>query len=379
MTSTDGEGDMHPIDENPAEGDDEGGASRGKRQKHRRRHKRSDAGPSQENEPNPETDGAPGLQETPNVPAVGANAAPERKDPGHGAEPDLEAQSSAPTRPHLSLLLPIRPVISQTLSQTVFSKPKDRSPAPSLVPEAQRRGRITGPRRTNSLPANLNQMDQTYRTPGAIPPFNPILVNSTAKSGDGEKPEQSQRMSRTAAVILLLASTGLVALCAEFMVDSINEVVESNSGISEAFIGLILLPIVGNAAEHVTAVTVAMKNKMDLAIGVAVGSSIQIAIFVTPLIVLLGWILNKNMSLYFTLFETVSMFVSAFIVNFLVLDGRSNYLEGALLISAYVIIAVAAFFYPSSEERSAIGGGDADIEERAVRDVVAAIAAKWLA
>jgi len=125
---------------------------------------------------------------------------------------------------------------------------------------------------------------------------------------------------------------------------------------SEEFIGLIILPIVGNAAEHVTAVTVASKNKMDLAISVAVGSSIQIALFVTPVIVLLGWCLGKDMSLYFSLFETIALFVSAFIVNFLVLDGRSNYLEGALLIAAYVIIAVAAFFYPNANQQSMIGG-----------------------
>ena len=113
-----------------------------------------------------------------------------------------------------------------------------------------------------------------------------------------------------------------------------------------------------------------------IAIGVAVGSSIQIgmppfppdtynqkltpppALFVTPFVVLLGWAMDKNMSLYFTLFETVSLFVSAFIVNFLVLDGRSNYLEGALLCAAYVIIAVAAFFYPNADEQSSLGGAD---------------------
>jgi calcium/proton exchanger cax len=88
--------------------------------------------------------------------------------------------------------------------------------------------------------------------------------------------EDEENISRTTAVLLLLISTGLVAVCAEFMVDSINAVVSGGSGLSEAFIGLIILPIVGNAAEHVTAVTVASKNKMDLAIGVAVGSSIQI-------------------------------------------------------------------------------------------------------
>jgi Ca2+:H+ antiporter len=134
----------------------------------------------------------------------------------------------------------------------------------------------------------------------------------------------------------------------------------NNSPVSEAFIGLIILPIVGNAAEHVTAVTVAAKNKMDLAIGVAVGSSIQIALFVTPVVVLLGWILNTEMSLYFNLFETVSLFATAFVINFLILDGRSNYLEGSLLIAAYVIIAVGAFYYPDTDSQSVIGGGNSD-------------------
>lgn len=78
----------------------------------------------------------------------------------------------------------------------------------------------------------------------------------------------------------------------------------------------------------------------------------KIALFVTPIVVLLGWILQRNMSLYFSLFETVSLFVSAFIVNFLVLDGRSNYLEGALLCAAYTIIAVAAFYYPNCDASS---------------------------
>lgn len=202
--------------------------------------------------------------------------------------------------------------------------------------------------------------------PGAVPPIVPIVVNTVpkkVKSGDDDDDDDEPEISHTTAIILLLTSTGLVALCAEFMVDSIRDVVGDGSVISEAFIGLILLPIVGNAAEHVTAVTVAMKNKMDLAIGVALGSSIQIAIFVTPLVVIIGWIMNKEMSLYFTLFETVSMFVSAFIVNFLVLDGRSNYLEGALLCSAYVIIAVAAFFYPNTEAANSLGGGDGGADE----------------
>ena len=183
----------------------------------------------------------------------------------------------------------------------------------------------------------------------------------SAPSENHNHPPSSSRQpitSRSTAIALLIVSTALVALCAEFMVSSIDQLVATDPGLSEAFIGLILLPVVGNAAEHVTAVSMAMKNKMDLAIGVAVGSSLQIALLVTPAVVLLGWGLGKEMGLFFTLFETVCVFVSAFIVNFLVLDGRSNYLEGALLCAGYVIVAVAAFFYPGQEAANAALGGE---------------------
>ncbi|KIX93387.1 uncharacterized protein Z520_10806 [Fonsecaea multimorphosa CBS 102226] len=181
-----------------------------------------------------------------------------------------------------------------------------------------------------------------------------IARRSTPKNTAPE--EDAPPMSQTASIILLLASTGLVALCAEFLVGSIEHLVD-DSPLSEAFIGLIILPIVGNAAEHVTAVTVAAKNKLDLALGVSLGSSIQIALFVTPFVVILGWIMDKDMSLYFSLFETGSLFVSTFIVNFLVLDGRSNYLEGALLCACYVIVAVGAYFFPDGQDQSSLTSG----------------------
>jgi len=141
--------------------------------------------------------------------------------------------------------------------------------------------------------------------------------------------------------------TVMVAVCAEYLVGSIDEIVAS-SGISKTFIGLILIPIVGNAAEHVTAVVVAMKNKMDLAIGVAIGSSMQIALLVTPFLVILGWIIGQPMSLYFQTFETVVFFVSVLITNYLIQDGKSNYLEGAMLLGIYTIIAISFFVYPDS-------------------------------
>lgn len=107
-----------------------------------------------------------------------------------------------------------------------------------------------------------------------------------------DEPEQPQ-LTIWVALLTLGISTVLVAVCAEFMVDSIDALTETGN-ISKTFVGLILLPIVGNAAEHATAVTVACKDKMDLAIGVAVGSSMQIALLVLPLIVVLGWIIGVH-------------------------------------------------------------------------------------
>ena len=264
---------------------------------------------------------------------------------------------SSPKRPLRRSVLDKVPAMPKVLSSTVFSTPGPVAPSLSGPPIM---GTPRALHRSNSLPSRLNQVQASrqWSNPDAQPENQLVHVSSIDPLDHEKAAPTKKHMSRTSAVILLLVSTSLVAVCAEFLVSSIDYLV-GHTGVSEAFVGLIILPIVGNAAEHVTAVTVASKNKMDLAIGVAVGSSIQIALFVTPVIVLLGWILTKDMSLYFSLFETISLFVSAFIVNFLVLDGRSNYLEGALLIAAYVIIALAAFFFPNSDEQSTIGGGDA--------------------
>lgn len=213
-------------------------------------------------------------------------------------------------------------------------------------------------RRTSSLPDILHHTNSNSRSALAAPvqPLTQAISNAHVEPEVEVENivDTKEHLSQTSAIVLLVITTTLVALCAEFLVGSIDYLI-AHSGVSQTFIGLIILPIVGNAAEHVTAVTVAAKNKMDLAINIALGSSIQIALFVTPLMVILGWIIKTDMSLYFSLFETVSLFASAFIVSFLMIDGRSNYLEGALLIAAYVIIAVGAFFYPSCDLSSASG------------------------
>lgn len=173
-----------------------------------------------------------------------------------------------------------------------------------------------------------------------------IITTSLPPDESDVKPEE-QKLSVLSSIIVLIVATTLISLCADYLVGSIDDIVES-SGLSKTFIGLIVIPIVGNAAEHVTAIIVAMKDKMDLAIGVAVGSSLQIAIFVTPFMVLVGWIIDVPMSLYFSTFETAILFVSVFITNLVILDGELNWLEGAMLLSTYLIVALAFFYYPDN-------------------------------
>ena len=138
--------------------------------------------------------------------------------------------------------------------------------------------------------------------------------NDVENGEDEQEQEEPKVLKPWAAGVALVLITVLVAVCAEYLVDSIDSIVET-AHISKTFIGLILLPIVGNAAEHVTAVVVSYKSKMDLAMGVAIGSSMQIALLVTPFLVILGWIIGQPMTLRFETFETVVFFLSVLVVN----------------------------------------------------------------
>lgn len=169
-----------------------------------------------------------------------------------------------------------------------------------------------------------------------------------------EEGDEEHILNAWTAGVTLVVVTLLVAICAEFLVDSIDSIVEK-AHISKTFIGLILIPIVGNAAEHVTAVIVAWKNKMDLAIGVAVGSSLQIALFVTPFLVVLGWAMGQPMTLHFETFETVSFFLASLVVVLLIQDGKSNYLEGLLCLGMYIIIALAFYVLPDDAKKTDLG------------------------
>ncbi|OQD75144.1 hypothetical protein PENDEC_c008G06764 [Penicillium decumbens] len=170
---------------------------------------------------------------------------------------------------------------------------------------------------------------------------NSDIENTTGAEEEGEE----RLLSPWAATVVLVIVTILVAICADYLVGSIDSLVQK-TGMSKTFIGLVLIPIVGNAAEHVTAVVVAYKDKMDLAIGVAIGSSLQIALFVTPFLVVLGWVMNIEMTLHFQLFETVAFFISGLVVTLLIQDGKSNYLEGGMCLGMYLILALAFYIYP---------------------------------
>lgn len=147
---------------------------------------------------------------------------------------------------------------------------------------------------------------------------------------------------------VLLLVTLMVAAESELLVHSLEEAT-SQLGLSALFTGVILLPVIGNAAEHATAVTVAMKNKMDLSVSVAVGSSLQIALFVAPVLVIAGWFMNQPMDLDFNPFELVAVVVAVLIANSISSDGRSNWLEGTLLLATYLVLGLAFYFHPVIE------------------------------
>jgi calcium/proton exchanger len=145
-----------------------------------------------------------------------------------------------------------------------------------------------------------------------------------------EEDNEEHKLGIVSATIFLVLATVGVSFCSDYLVDSIDGVVEA-AHVSRAFIGLIVVPIVGNAGEFATAVSAATKNKLDLAIGVIVGSTLQIALFVTPLMVILGWFFRQPMTLRFDTFETTVFSLSVIVVNYLIQDGRGNYFAGALL------------------------------------------------
>jgi Ca2+:H+ antiporter len=151
--------------------------------------------------------------------------------------------------------------------------------------------------------------------------------------------------SKAKAISVLLAATAFVALMSEFLVGAVEHTAKT-FGMTDVFVGVILVAIIGNAAEHSTAVLMAAKNQMDLAINIAVGSSIQIALFVAPILVFASYIFGQPMDLIFTTFEVVAVVLAVGIVSLIAMDGESNWMEGVQLLAVYVILGLAFYFLP---------------------------------
>lgn len=168
--------------------------------------------------------------------------------------------------------------------------------------------------------------------------------------GDDDTVEESPVIGFWSAFVWLVGMTAIVALLSEFVVDTI-EAASDSWGISVSFISIILLPIVGNAAEHAGAVIFAFKNKLDITLGVALGSATQISMFVVPLSVIVAWIMGLKMDLNFNLLETGSLALSIIVTAFTLQDGTSHYMKGLVLLLCYVIIGACFFVLRTPQDQ----------------------------
>jgi len=163
---------------------------------------------------------------------------------------------------------------------------------------------------------------------------------------DEEEAIGTHGWSQGRSIVTLLVATVLVALMSEFLVGAVEEA-SKKLGLTEVFVGVILVAIIGNAAEHSTAVLVALKNKMDLALNIAIGSSMQIALFVAPALVFASYAFGKPMNLLFSPLEVVAIAVSVLVVALIAQDGESNWMEGVLLLAVYTILGLTFYFLPA--------------------------------
>jgi Ca2+:H+ antiporter len=152
------------------------------------------------------------------------------------------------------------------------------------------------------------------------------------------------KWSSKKALIILLAAAIAIGVVAEVLVSATEQAVKV-LGLSEFFVGLILIPIIGNAAENSSAIIMAMRNRMDLALNIAVGSSIQVALLIAPLLVLLGMVFHQPMDLAFTTMEVASIGLAVLVTSSVIRDAETNWLEGVLLLLAYSVLGVAFFFF----------------------------------
>ena len=187
--------------------------------------------------------------------------------------------------------------------------------------------------------------------------YNTVLEMDEERDRDRHIDLIKDKLTLVESLVALAIALTCVSLHAIFLVEEIDYIVER--GVSDAFLGLILVPIVEKAAEHLTAVDEAWDNQMNFAVAHILGATIQTALFNSALVVIVGWGLKKNMDLNFEIFNAVVLILAILVVGNFIRDGKSNYLEGSLCILVYIIIAITAFYYPNpkkGETSTALGG-----------------------
>jgi Ca2+:H+ antiporter len=168
----------------------------------------------------------------------------------------------------------------------------------------------------------------------------------TSSPGDAGEGAHTAQWSVSRAVLVLVAVSALIAWMSEILVGSVEQAAVA-MGLSQVFVGIIVVAVVGNAAEHSTAIMMAMRNRMDLSLGIAIGSSIQIALFVAPLLVALSYVIaDSPMTLLFSRGEILAVALTAFVLNQAVADGCSTWFKGVQLLAVYAIIGIAFYFVP---------------------------------
>jgi Ca2+:H+ antiporter len=173
-----------------------------------------------------------------------------------------------------------------------------------------------------------------------------LYAGTAAAAVRGPAPAAGVRGSAWGPALMLFVATALVAWMSELLVGAVDEASRA-LGLTPVFVGVVVVATIGNAAEHSTAVLMAARNQVDLALNIAIGSSIQIALFVAPLLVFLSYVMGPGpMDLRFTPFEVVSVAVAVAAVSMVAQDGESNWLEGALLVAVYVVLGLAFYFLP---------------------------------
>ncbi|XP_057807660.1 vacuolar cation/proton exchanger 2-like isoform X3 [Salvia miltiorrhiza] len=177
-----------------------------------------------------------------------------------------------------------------------------------------------------------------------------VFNKEESPTGENSDDEEVPDMSKWESIMWLFILTCFISVLSQYLVNAI-EGASVAMNIPVAFISVILLPIVGNAAEHAGAVMFAVKDKLDISLGVAIGSSTQIAMFVIPFTVVVGWIMGLPMDLNFKLFETATLIMTVLVVAFMLQEGTTNYFKGLMLLLCYLIVA-ASFFVHIDDESS---------------------------